>query len=1134
MSKQSLEHDIFIAYAAVDRDFALSLYEALRQSCRVFIDTQSMSPGDLWPKELKNAQQRSLITVVILSKNSVSSPYVEAEIASGIDLYRRRWPSHRVVPVYLDESARPVAPPYGLEPIVGIYNGRDNIDAIVRRLLALVKEIRTSHAAIADAATVKPARDLTAGSSREHDFIIEDFIPDLYVACEGDRVALEKLNKHRSLLIEGQPKCGKTRLAWELIRSCPDAVVFIPRAKEPPPDSSLADLADREVIMFADDLNRSHLETNLISWRNRLEAAARQFQMICAAEDGRGRMTLENHQLSAQFLNTLPVDARFSLGAHLFDKGTGWTLAQKLRVSREQFDRHFDGTAWSVIYIKRAESFRDSSRPMNNLPSLPKPLGRNVEVKSCLDKLLKDDVRLLTISGSSGVGKTVLGVAVAGEIYAGHLAEGFDDGVCFVDASKVTNPRHLSNEIAAALGFVETSDSSLVFFLGTKRLLLLLDNFEYVSCAAGFVRELVDRTKHLKILVTSQASLSEYLNDQLIWERLEPLKPLDVSVLDGAAADADFDDHPAVQVFTRRLEQLGRNTPPSDSDYRLIAEICVLVQGLPLALQIVASYSNVFGLKRAVNRLRGQSLGAMDMDGRLRRAFEMSYDNLGGDRDEEEKAQQQELLRRLTVFVGSFTFECVSRLYEELKESPAELDKCMASLIRRSLLEVEADMEEPRYQMLQSIRVYAHGLLEASGKAPDIRAAHARLYAKLVRREEPHLNRPERHESLNLLEAEHSNLRAVLQWCMETDGEEHTGVELAGRLFWFWNLRSYFEEGRRWASEFVNKTEALGDTEARARALYCDGGLGFLEGHYDQAHEALTRSVEMWRRLGNDSGLGYALIILGMVQANREGIEQARLHEEESVRIFRAINDRWGLALALNDLGNVVTADGVKTLLDAGVVRQEEADEMRREQVQSLYNEGRRYYDESRRIWKEMGDDWGLPLTLTNLGTLSYGERKYAEAQGHFEQALEIHKGTGSKWGRATALRGLGRVWAAQGDFEQAARAYYQSYMLHREVGRAQLIAECLDGFADLASGLGQTERAGCMLGAAKRLRDDWNLWKVPGQRKRFEIRVARARGDADGGAFERAMAVGYGWGPQEQLDNVTDYVREWTPGQMI
>jgi tetratricopeptide (TPR) repeat protein len=295
------------------------------------------------------------------------------------------------------------------------------------------------------------------------------------------------------------------------------------------------------------------------------------------------------------------------------------------------------------------------------------------------------------------------------------------------------------------------------------------------------------------------------------------------------------------------------------------------------------------------------------------------------------------------------------------------------------------------------------------------------------------------------------------------------------------------EEGRRRAEDALRKGAAAADDLTLAKALYCLGGLSFLQGEYETAENRLRESVGLWRTPPEHRrGLGFALIVLGMTLLQREETKhaEARAFEEEGVRIFRESGDDWGLALALSDLGNI-------------------------EKVAGRHAEAQKCYEESLARWESVKDSWGSSLALSYLGDLAYRRGEYPAARRNMRAALGIQRARGDKWGMAWSLNMLGRIGASTPDYEQAATHFRESLSLHAELGRKHMIAYCLEGLAGVAGAEGEWRRAVVLIGAAKALRQSIEAPMTAAEEAEQEQRLAQIRERLGAATVEDALAQG-------------------------
>jgi predicted ATPase len=796
---------------------------------------------------------------------------------------------------------------------------------------------------------------------------------------------------------------------------------------------------------------------------------------------------------------------------------------------REIFEANLKRAINSVGEAEGRDSVTDGAA----LPRAPKLSGREAD-RAEVGRLLKAErARLLTLVGETGSGKTVLAQAVAGDLKGGYA-----HGVYFVDLSLVREPERVDAEIAHALGVKEAAGGSFEECLGTylrdKQMLLVLDGFEDLESARALVERLLAKSDGLQFVVTCRAALGAPA------ERVYKVSPLET----GTGSDGARESSPAVALF---LERARRANPRYVYDPKTLGDIegiCEALGGLPLAIELAAALSTTadYGPADVRKSLEGAGDGAAP-GARLAALVEMCYEALG--------AGARECLRRLAVFSVPVTPDAAEAVIAAAGEVRGDVRAELSRLFRRGLLHEErqprrgvryrvprlgnfsargqAADEDVRYRVPRPVLDFCAGQLEKTGEAASVRRAHAVYYAQLTKTAERRLNlltSAERAAWLELLEAEHEEIRAALKWCLGEGGNAELGLEIVGNLFWFWNLRDYLTEAGRWAEAVLAATasaaaaaaeesaggedgaDARKETESFGKALYCAGGVAFMHADYAHARARLEQSIAVWQSLGNRRRRGYSLIVLGMVALNENRLPEARAHLEECVGLFREVDDRWGLALSLNDLGNAWLESGDN-------------------------DKARSNYEQSLAVWRELDDRWGYGLTTNNLGHLFHRAKDPLTAKQQLVEASRLLRDEGNQWGWAEAMKRLGHITFEEKDYKQAAKLFYDSMALHQKTGRKQLVADCLDGLARVAAEMGHPARSGRLFGAAAEIRR--NIGKQMSAQeeevRRREIEAAVSAAAKEGVTreeFEKYQEQGRGWTMEDAIAKATDYAAEW------
>jgi predicted ATPase/DNA-binding NarL/FixJ family response regulator len=516
------------------------------------------------------------------------------------------------------------------------------------------------------------------------------------------------------------------------------------------------------------------------------------------------------------------------------------------------------------------------------LLSDPTPLfGRDRELEGLRHHLLGDSVRLLTVMGPGGVGKTRLALAAARSV-----EDAFPDGVWFIDLVPLQDPTHIDATIAQALYLKDVASHSprehVDAYLKHRRLLLVLDNFEHVLPAASRVAELVATCPQLRVLVTSREPLNLRLEQRMLLRGLavptlaRPTPEIIAQTASGA-------------LFLDRAKLVQPDFAPTAEDARALAELLHRLDGMPLAIQITAARSNVLSAAAMLGRLQGQALlsteEASDVPLRhhtLRDAIEWSHALLD--------SSEQVMFRQLGVFAGGWTLEAAEAIIQSW-DPEAPLWQTLRSLVEKSLVQTEgvggADL---RYRMLETIREYALERLAASGDLDTARQRHAAYYLALAEQADPELGGPEEQAWLRRLEQEHENFRAVLRRAGDR-GDGHLSVRLAGALAYFWWEHGYTREGRRWLEQALALSPD-GPPPLRAKALVGAGALAGALGDFATARGFLQSALELAVR--DPATTARALTRLGMVAMFEGDIPEAQVLLERSFTLCQEVQDlRW-------------------------------------------------------------------------------------------------------------------------------------------------------------------------------------------------------------------------------------------------
>ena len=657
-----------------------------------------------------------------------------------------------------------------------------------------------------------------------------------------------------------------------------------------------------------------------------------------------------------------------------------------------------------VVLPASADSAEADALAISALPMPPTPLiGRAAESAAVRRLLAQPEVRCITLTGAPGIGKTRLALQVAS-------AGGFADGVTFLSLAPIRDPGLVMPAIAHAVRAKGASERPPVeraqAALRRKAMLLVLDNFEQVLGAAPLISELLMACPAVKVLVTSRAVLHLRGEYEFI---VPPLALPDPARLPAVETLARCE---AVALFLQRARAMIPGFRLTAENARAVADICVRLDGLPLAIELAVPRLKLFSPQtlqaRLAHRLAWLTDGPQDLPSRqqtLRNAIAWS--------DELLAPFERLLFRALAVFVGGWTLEAAEAVGAAVANAVASPTSAvadgLAALIDQSLVRHGTPApREPRFGMLETVREYGAEQLVASGREDAARRAHARYYVALAERIEPQLYGPDQAMWMESVEREHGNIRAALAWLLDRD-EIGMALRLSGCLQNFWVVHDHFSEGQQWLATILARS-GQAPAMQRIKALRGAATLALRRGDYARAGAWREESLALCREIGDPQLIAESLLTLGSVAAVQGESDRAIALFTESLTLARQVNDRRTIAHVLSQTGEMARLRGD----DARAVE---------------------LYEESLTLWRAMGETERVAMVLHNLGPVIYRQGDPRRAAALLAESLALSWELRNTHGSAICLVGIAGVIGARGKALAAARLLGAADALRTAVG---------------------------------------------------------------------------------------------------
>jgi predicted ATPase/DNA-binding CsgD family transcriptional regulator len=634
---------------------------------------------------------------------------------------------------------------------------------------------------------------------------------------------------------------------------------------------------------------------------------------------------------------------------------------------------------------------RTAEHPPHNLPlELSSFVGRERELAEV--KRLLENNRLLTLTGSGGCGKTRLALAAAGE-----LVEGFEDGVWLVELAPLADASLVPQVVASTLGVREQPGRSLTEtlsdYLGFKKMLLVLDNCEHlVEACATLAEALLRSCAELRIMATSREALG--ITGEVAW----PVPSLSLPDLRRLPDIESLPRYESARLFLERTAAIKPTFTLTEQNASAVGQVCYRLDGIPLAIELAAARTKVLPVEEISERL-ADSFRLLAAGGRTARPRHKTLHATMDWSHELLPDEERILFRRLSVFAGGLTLEAVESACagEELeRDGVLEL---LSHLVGKSLVVAREEGGEARYRLLETVRQYGREKLIESGEEELLRERHAEHYLALSEEAEPELKGSRQVAWLERLERERDNLRAAMDWSLGR-GESEEAARLGWALWLFWGIRAHFAEGRRSMEQALSaKGNAAMPASARAKALFVAGMMANYQGDHLSAEPLVQESLRLFRELNDKLGTAYALSNAAFAATGQGQHERAVTLIEEAVDLFLEEGEKWGAAIELGFLA---------------VAWRNRGDHSR----------AKRLAERGLALSREVGERQAISTALYTLATLAQAERDHERARDLFEEGLKLSAELGNEADVAHCLEGLASIAGAEGRIEHAARLW--------------------------------------------------------------------------------------------------------------
>lgn len=727
--------------------------------------------------------------------------------------------------------------------------------------------------------------------------------------------------------------------------------------------------------------------------------------------------------------------------------------------------------------VRSGERWLPVAEIPNNLPNqVTSFIGRERELDEIKERLA--GVRLLTLLGMGGLGKTRLSLQVAAEVMPQY-----PDGVWFLDLAPIRDPALVVGETAQVLGLREEPDRPLIqtlcAFLKTRRVLFVMDNCEHlVKASAELANAILKAAPQVRFIASSREAL------RVLGEQSYPVLPLPVPRRDDGVEALSRST--AVRLFVERAQLHKPAFALNEREAPAVAELVARLEGIPLALELAAArvrsltVSDINArLKDRYKILTGGGRVLLERQQTLRALVDWSYDLL--------EENERTVLNRLSVFAGGFDMAAAEAVCGADPLEPYDVLDILDSLVEKSLVMLDEREAAARYRMLETIRDYAREKLDQAGDAAPTAARHCEHFFAMAKAANQGLAGADHAEWIWRVEDELDNLRAAIVLALAGGVDRVIAVKIAVALQGFWILRGYTTEGRAVVRAALALPEIQASDRAHAHALYVGAALAESQSDYAEARQMLEACLQLRRGLGDEFDIAATLSTLSMARLPAGDAQAARESELEALQIFRRLGEAVGEAIGLLHLGQI----------DA-------------------------YAGETARARAQLEEGLLLALRIKHqevegecqlaLGELDFEAGDAAQARTRFQRAQIVCTEGGDKRCEARTARWLGKVEMLDGDLDVAQRRLDEALLAFRALEMREDLLACLDDHSALAVRRGREELAVQLAAAVDRARERLGLTLPPRRAPARQLKLERLRAAMPNGSFEDARAEGARW----------------------